>query len=57
MQTKYKFAIVVNKDNINNRLVIFILKSYKNAIQDSNWSAFWKDAIQSKLIVLVVNKI
>jgi len=34
IQTKYKFAIIVNKDNINNKFVIFISKSYKNAIQN-----------------------
>ena len=45
ISTKHKFAIVVNKNNTNNELVIFVLESYKNAIQDSTWNIFWKNII------------
>ena len=35
MRIEYKFATIIDKNNINNKFVIFILESYKNAIQDS----------------------
>ncbi len=32
---EHKFATIVDKSTINNRLVIFVLESYKNIIQNS----------------------
>ena len=35
MSTKYKFVAIIDKNNINEKLIIFVSKNYKNTIQDS----------------------
>ncbi len=47
----------VDEFNFFKTVRIFTLNIYKNAVQNSVWKKLWKEAINAKLVTLVINEI